>query len=209
MKWAASALAAIAMLLTAGVLMANRLAPDRSSPQEAHALQAADNRMALAMAEPCIAFTGDADTDFATQMVPHHQGAIEMAEVELQYGTDPWARSLAQLIQVAQKPQIDQMNHWKTIHPVLAARPADQTRSAFQKVNQTMMDGMAVPGLGRDPDTDFVRLMIPHHQGAVAMAQVQLALGQNPQLRKLAADIIKDQTAEIAEMKAWLKTRRV
>jgi uncharacterized protein (DUF305 family) len=54
-------------------------------------------------------------------------------------------------------------------------------------------------------EVDFVRQMIPHHQGAIDMAKVQLAHGKDPHIRAMAEKIIKDQEKEIAEMEDWLK----
>lgn len=56
-----------------------------------------------------------------------------------------------------------------------------------------------------DADIDFVQGMIPHHQGAIDMATILLQNGHDPQIRKLAADIVKAQESEIAMMKSWLK----
>ena len=54
-------------------------------------------------------------------------------------------------------------------------------------------------------DADFVRLMVPHHQGAIDMAKVQLLHGKDPQMRRLAQEIITDQQLEIELMQRWLK----
>jgi uncharacterized protein (DUF305 family) len=67
-----------------------------------------------------------------------------------------------------------------------------------------MHKDMAVQLTG-NPDVDFVRGMIPHHQGAVDMAEIVLKHGKDPQIRKLARDIIKAQKAEIAMMRGWLE----
>lgn len=56
-----------------------------------------------------------------------------------------------------------------------------------------------------NPDIDFVRLMLPHHQAAIAMAKTQLLYGQDPQMRRLAQEIITDQQSEIELMQLWLK----
>jgi len=56
-------------------------------------------------------------------------------------------------------------------------------------------------------DADFVRLMLPHHQAAIDMAKTQLAYGQDPQMRRLAQEIITDQQSEIELMQLWLRQR--
>jgi len=70
-----------------------------------------------------------------------------------------------------------------------------------------MHEAMNVAPTG-DPAADFARNMIPHHEGAIAMAKVELEHGTDPELRKLAEDIIAAQDKEIAFMKAWLEKRK-
>jgi uncharacterized protein (DUF305 family) len=71
-------------------------------------------------------------------------------------------------------------------------------RDAMAKMDQ----GMAITYSG-DADRDFVAGMIAHHQGAIDMAQVELQYGKNPQIKKLARDIVAAQEKEIAFMKSW------
>ncbi len=85
-----------------------------------------------------------------------------------------------------------------------AKTPPGGADAAFAAANAAMMTGMDVKPTG-DADRDFTAMMLPHHQGAIAMAEVELRYGRDPMLRKLAAGIVKAQAAEIAEMKAWQK----
>ncbi|WP_047463684.1 DUF305 domain-containing protein [Rhizobium rhizogenes] len=75
---------------------------------------------------------------------------------------------------------------------------------AFNDAMGKMHKDMMITYSG-DADTDFVRGMIPHHQGAIDMAKIELKYGKDPELRKLAENVIKAQEAEIKGMNAWLK----
>ncbi|MET0744515.1 MAG: DUF305 domain-containing protein [Microvirga sp.] len=74
---------------------------------------------------------------------------------------------------------------------------------AFEAASDRMMKSMGVKPTG-NPDRDFVSMMIPHHQGAIDMARIELQFGKDPMLRKMAEDIVQAQETEIAEMKRWL-----
>jgi uncharacterized protein (DUF305 family) len=88
--------------------MARGAAPAAESPSTA-AYRAAGERMHEAMMTD---LTGDPDRDFATAMIPHHRGAIDMAQILLQYGKDPELRQLAQAIIDAQAAEIAILERW-------------------------------------------------------------------------------------------------
>ncbi len=81
-----------------------------------------------------------------------------------------------------------------------ASNSADQDFAAGMT---KMSNGMAAAPMTGNTDADFVGMMIPHHQGAVSMAETELKFGKDPQLRMMARDIITAQNKEIAEMKRW------
>lgn len=87
----------------------------------------------------------------------------------------------------------------------LADVNTDATK-AYEAAHHKMMAAMGMKLTG-DPDKDFVLMMIPHHEGAIDMAKIELQYGKDPKLRELAQKIIDAQETEISEMKEWQKTQ--
>lgn len=89
---------------------------------------------------------------------------------------------------------------------ISACSPANPNVDSKSHAESSHSAAMTMIDTG-DPDTDFLKAMIPHHQGAIDMARQELAAGSDPQVRQLAKDIIAAQQAEIRQMKAWIAER--
>lgn len=152
----------------------------------------------------------DPDAAFAQGMLGHHIGAVEMAEIELKYGTDAEMRKLAQEIIDAQQSEIKQMKNWLANNPD-TAEPTPDTKAmqqAYAEGMDTMHDEMMAGIADPVPDMAFARGMLPHHVGAVDMAKVQLKYGKNAEMRKLAQEIIDAQQPEIEQMQNWIAANK-
>ena len=152
----------------------------------------------------------DPDTAFAKGMLGHHRGAVDMAKIELKYGTDKTMRKLAQDIIDSQQIEIDIMNKWLASHPD-APKPKPNTeamQAAYAKGMNTMHSDMMLGIAEPEADMAFARGMLPHHIGAVDMAKVQLQYGTDEEMRKLAQDIIDAQQPEIALMQNWITSHK-
>lgn len=86
----------------------------------------------------------------------------------------------------------------------LADHGGQQAKDAMMMAHHKMMAGMDLQPTG-NADRDFVLMMIPHHQGAIDMAKIQLEFGHDPALRAMAEAIVAAQEKEIGEMQEWLK----
>ena len=150
--------------------------------------------------------TNDPEIDFARMMMMHHQGAINMANVELKSGSnDSLKRTATKIINEQQK----EITQFQTI---LAGISADNTDAAF---TMEQMDNMMKMGKTGDVqlitgniDNDFATLMMGHHQAAIDNASAYLHHGNNAQLKTMTTNIMNSQTMEIQELADWLKANK-
>jgi uncharacterized protein (DUF305 family) len=99
-----------------------------------------------------------------------------------------------------------QQSHQHGAMSATKASSADNAATkAYKQANMKMHKDMDIAYSG-DADVDFLRGMIPHHQGAIDMARIVLANGKDPEVRKLAEAVIRDQEKEVAMMHEMLKT---
>ncbi len=151
----------------------------------------------------------DADVTFLQSMIPHHEQAIEMAEMALDPATSagPQVTALAKRIEAAQDPEITQMRAWLTAW----GKPLQMDTSDGH--DMSAMDGMMsdteMKALGAATGTAFddlwLQMMVEHHEGAITMAKTVKSEGTDPDVARLADEVIDAQEGEIAEMTALLK----
>ena len=138
--------------------------------------------------------------EFLAMMVEHHQMAVDMAEAELEAGDRPVVKALATKIIADQKKEITQMRSWYR-----ALYGEDVPEMDMDDMGMSAMMGMsgmspeAITGAA-DPDEAFLRMMIPHHAGALLMADMVLNGLPSADVKALANQIIDAQAKEIAQM---------
>jgi uncharacterized protein (DUF305 family) len=146
----------------------------------------------------------DADVTFTQNMIPHHQQAIEMAELVDSHTKRPQLRTLAAAIITSQGQEITLMQGWLQAWGK-PATPAGMDHGAMQMPG--MMSELEMQQLratnGEDFDLRFLDMMTAHHQGAIDMANAELRDGSLPQVKRLAQQIIDAQQQEIDQFTKW------
>lgn len=156
------------------------------------------------------------DQKFIQNMIPHHQGAVDMANLALTDAKHPQLKKLAEAIKTSQTKEISMMKEWYKKWYGVDVPKMNMNHQMPMNPNHNMdmmhmMDMMGMMNMDLTPlknspnfDLTFVDMMIPHHQMAVMMAAMVLN-SPHPELRTLAKNIIQTQTAEIEEMVQWQK----
>ncbi len=150
--------------------------------------------------------TGDFDMDFATMMIDHHQGAIDMSEEELKTGRDAAMKSMAQNIITAQKEEQNRLRGiLKNVKPMTMDMGKHEELFVETKA---MANDMKTMQMTKNTDQNFARMMIFHHESAIKMAKAETSHGMNADLKGIAKKMIADQTKEIEEFKKWLSANK-
>ncbi|TFV67217.1 UNVERIFIED_ORG: DUF305 domain-containing protein [Bacillus sp. AZ43] len=191
-------LTALTAALVAGALIVAGCGQDDSGTSEHGGGHASASATDTGASE---ATHNDADIAFAAGMVPHHEGAIEMAQLAPGRAADPRVADLASRIEAAQGPEIDTLNGWLA---EWGAEP-DMDGMDHGDMGGMEMDMTALTNAtGAEFDRLFLQQMIEHHRGAVTMAETELADGRNSDALAMAEAIRDTQTGEIAEMEQLL-----
>ncbi|TLP98233.1 DUF305 domain-containing protein [Nesterenkonia salmonea] len=149
----------------------------------------------------------DADIEYASGMIAHHEQAVEMSDILLQTdNADSEVSALAEDIRAAQQPEIEQMESWLE---AWGYEPNDDDHGDHGDMtddggHEGMMSEEDLAELesaeGDEASRMFLDQMIIHHEGAVSMAEEHLEAGESPEALELSENIISDQSAEIVEM---------
>ena len=159
----------------------------------------------------------DADVTFAQSMIPHHQQAVEMAQMATTNASSPQVKQLADKIAAAQGPEIETMSGWLEDWGKKVPSGADHGSGHDSAHDMDSMGSGGMPGMVSDTamkrlqglrgagfDRMFLTMMIEHHAGAIQMARAEESDGRNRDAVALATVVQGDQSAEIARMKRLL-----
>jgi uncharacterized protein (DUF305 family) len=148
-----------------------------------------------------VKMNGDFDAEFAGMMIEHHQGAIDMANIELKSGSDQTLKTIAQNIITSQTAEIQKLKSILATHKENAIKGDHPELMEAMNNMSAKMSGMKMTG---NVDKDFAMSMKVHHEGAIEMSKGELGDGKESELKKLAQQIIEEQNKEIKEFSQWL-----
>lgn len=153
--------------------------------------------------------TGNVNLDFVLEMIPHHEGGINMAKAIVKYGSNPNVKKIAENIIKSQEAQIPIMQELKTKfekEPLSDKKDSEKYLKTYNSVKDKMFKEMQGVKVTDNVDANFLQQMIYHHEGAIGMAKDILKFTKDPELKKLAENIITTQSKGVSEMRALLKT---
>jgi len=160
---------------------------------------------------------GPTDQRFIVMMIPHHEGAIAMADLALNRARRPEIRALATRIKVSQASENDQMRRWyrqwygqevpaltaATLHKLPGSPRGAMGMGGAMGMKQCGATSLSALATGPNFERGFLDRMIHHHQMGVMMAAMALGTTQHPELRRLQEAMVRVQSEEIRQMVQW------
>ena len=150
--------------------------------------------------------TNDPEIDFSRMMILHHQGAINMGNVQIKEGKNDSLKRISQKMIEAQQMEITELTHLLSTLSVNNSVPAftQEQEEHMMKMDQ-IADIQLITG---DIDNDFATLMIQHHNSAIENSEAYILYGDHDGLKVMAHKMIEDQKMEIKELSDWLKAHK-
>ena len=143
------------------------------------------------------------DLQFIDTMTDHHEGAIAMARVALDRATHPELKEFARQIVDGQSAEVAQMAEWRAKWFANAAKAVNMAMPGMAASMKGMDNSHLRMLSGTEFDLMFIQMMLPHHEGALAMSRDALERAQHQEIKDLAQRIIDAQRREIEMMKQW------
>lgn len=143
----------------------------------------------------------DADVAFVREMIPHHEQAVEMAQLAATQAGSTEVLELAARIETAQQPAIDKMKAWLETWDEAAPMTEDHSGRSMSADDMATLEAAK----GAEFDRIFLEMMIEHHRGAISRAEAEVAAGTFDDAVRLAQSIIEDQESEVVQMERLLE----
>ena len=200
--------AGLVALMSASLLVSGGAAAQDRSPKPSagdHAMMRAMRSMIPVTAKTRL--TGDVDRDFMTMMLPHHDAGIVMSQTQARMGQHAELRKMASQDVTDQRRDNMSMHRylsrWKTVAgPSRAGSPSAAMLEDMREMDRAT-GRMRMTG---NQDRDFIEMMIPHHEAAIAMARTEMRSGRDARVKKVAKGIFDGQSKDVREMKGWYRS---
>ncbi|MDI9927171.1 DUF305 domain-containing protein [Rhodococcus sp. IEGM 1341] len=201
--------ASLAAATVSAFLVAGCSSDTSDSSMDGHSMGSSNSSSASSTQSDASAEFNDADVMFAQMMYPHHAQAVEMAAMVQGRTDNPDVVALASAIEAAQQPEMDRMTAWLAEwgQPAPSSDMGEMSgmdhSSGMGMMTQQDMDALSA-ATGAEFDRQWLTMMIEHHEGAIEMANIEIADGSNPDAQEMARTIVASQQQEIDTMRTLL-----
>ncbi|MET9968071.1 DUF305 domain-containing protein [Streptomyces sp. NPDC006356] len=208
-------MAIVSTVAAGGLLLAACGGDDKEGIDHGSGSSASATSTPTAGDNPAAGAFNDADVMFAQMMIPHHEQALEMSRLAEGRASDGEIKTLVADIEKAQDPEIQTMKSW--LKAWGKPESAQESMPGMEHGSGGMDHGSGMSGMmseqdmqkleaarGTEFDRMFAEMMIEHHEGAITMAEDEQNNGRDATAKKLAADVVKTQSAEVEKFEKIL-----